>query len=119
MAFLTVLLILGSLARIGVLIRRPSPAAHFCQPRRRLLATRMEQAGDIVVLATVLLMLVFGYGHHPPSTLLVFWTMALLAGFSAVLFAHAAARRHRPDGTTGTDGRGLHDAEPSESRRLR
>ncbi|MDQ6696571.1 MAG: hypothetical protein M3Z46_03835 [Actinomycetota bacterium] len=95
MAFLTVLLIAGTAVRIGVLVRRPSAAEHFRQPRRRLMATRLEQGGDAVVIATALTMVVFGYGHHPSGALMVLWTVALLAGFFTVLGAHALVRRHR------------------------
>jgi hypothetical protein len=94
--FLTVLLVLGTMVRIVVLVLRPRPADRFRQTRRRVLATRLEQIGDVVVIATAVTMVLFGYGHHPPGELIVLWTVVLLAGFAAVLLAHAAARNHRP-----------------------
>lgn len=95
MAFLTVLLIVGSVVRLVVLVLRPSAAAHFRHPRRRLMAIRLEQAGDIVVFVTAVMMVLFGYGHRPATELLFLWAVGLLGGFAAVLCAHALARNHR------------------------
>lgn len=95
MAFLTVLLVAGSAVRLVVLVLRPSASAHFRHPRRRVMATRLEQAGDALVVFTALTMVVFGYGHHPAGIVVFVWTIALLAGFAAVLCAHALARNHR------------------------
>ena len=95
MAFLTVLLVIGSIARIIVLVLRPSAAQRFHTLRRQILATRLEQTGDAVVLVIALSMVLFGYGHHPAGALVFFWTIALLGGFVAVLAAHAIARNHR------------------------
>lgn len=95
MAFLTVLLVAGSVVRLVVLVLRPAAAARFHHPRRRLMATRLEQAGDILVFVTAVSMVLFGYRHHPGGALVFLWTIALLAGFAAVLCAHALARNYR------------------------
>jgi len=92
---LTMLLIAGSVVRIAVLVLRPSAAEHFRQPRRRLMATRLEQIGDAAVIVTALAMVLFGYGHHPSGAVVLVWTIALLGGFATVLGAHALARNHR------------------------
>ena len=76
-AFLTVLLVIGSIARIIVLVLRPSAAERFHSRRRQILATRLEQTGDAVVLVIALSMVVFGYGHHPAGALVFLWTIAL------------------------------------------
>lgn len=94
MAFLTVLLVLGSLVRILLLVLRPRASHRFGQVRRRLLATRFEQCGDLMVLVSVISMLFLGYGRHPGIGLIALWTLALLVGFGCVLFAHAVARRY-------------------------
>ncbi len=95
MAAVTLLLVVGSLTRITVLVLRPPAAHRFGQPQRRLLASRLEQGGDLVVLATAVWMILAGYGRHPSVGLVAIWAAALLAGFAAVLFAHAVARNDR------------------------
>lgn len=97
MALLTVVLVLGSLLRLLVLLQRPTAAERFRQVRRRLLATRVEQAGDLLALATAIWMIFFGYGRRPGSGLLALWGFLLVISFGCVLLAHAAARRYRSD----------------------
>ena len=86
------------MARIAVLVLRPSAAKRFRQPRRRLLATRLEQSGDAVVLVTAVSMVLFGYGHDPAGAVIFLWTVTLLGGFALVLLAHGVARNHRVAG---------------------
>jgi hypothetical protein len=92
---LTVLLVAGSAVRLVVLVLRPTASARFRHPRRRILATRLEHLGDIVVLVTAAGLVFFGYGHHPAAVLLGVAAIALVAGFASVLLAHDIARRHR------------------------
>ncbi len=97
-AFLTVLLVVGSLARITILVLRPSAARRFRQPNQRGFAARIERIGDAVVFITVVSMLLFGYRHHPAGELVFLWAVGLCGGFAAVLLAHALARNRRVPG---------------------
>jgi hypothetical protein len=114
MAFLTVLLLVGSAVRLVVLVMRPSPRRRFHQPRRRLLARRLEQLGDTVVILTALWMIFFGYGHHRGIGLMLLWGVLFIAGFGTALSAHYLAGRHRLVPARPVDGN-----RPSRSRSVR
>jgi hypothetical protein len=94
---LFVLLILGSGVRVALLFLRPSAKSRFHTIRRRLLATRAEQGGDVLALFTAACMVLFGYHQHPGALVEAFWFLCLVAGFGLVIFAHDIARRYRPD----------------------
>ncbi|MCU1453773.1 MAG: hypothetical protein JWN46_1919, partial [Acidimicrobiales bacterium] len=97
MGLLTVVLILGSVVRVGLLFLRPAAKERFHHPRRRLLATRIEQGGDILLLFTAACMVVFGYGRGSGGAAVPFWLVCLVGGLAMVAFAHDVARRHRPE----------------------
>ncbi|MCU1350840.1 MAG: hypothetical protein JWM05_49, partial [Acidimicrobiales bacterium] len=94
---LTVVLIAGTGVRLSLLFLRPTAKERFRQPRRRLLAPRAEQGGDVLLLFTAACMVLFGYGHKPSALLVTFWLLCLLGGLALVRVAHEVARRYRPE----------------------
>ncbi|MCU1353066.1 MAG: hypothetical protein JWM05_2275, partial [Acidimicrobiales bacterium] len=101
MGLLTVILVLGSVVRLALLFLRPSAKVRFRHSRRRLLATRVEQGGDVLLLVTAAGMVLFGYRNHPSAVLVGLWLLSLLAGIAMVALAHDVARRHRPHAPGG------------------
>lgn len=92
---LLVILAVGTAIRLVVLFRRPSADRRF-RARRRVLAKKIEQLGDTVVITTTITMLLFGFGHSPNGLVRAVWAVGLVGGFGAVFVAHDVARRYQP-----------------------